>query len=390
MSNVFFSREARNPAYAFLRDLMVQSNGTISIEDCLEKAKLNNFIVDRSHIASARCQFKKYARAASAAGETIQPIAAPAPIAAPIAAPAPAPAPAPIALPASSGEWWEKFIPTVDPTFKFDHINEKVFNTIENLSLRHYSAGKHSVRGRLVGPAGCGKTTAAIQFAARYKRPCFVIDCPTLREPLDLFGTRNVEDMKTVFTESLFVRAIETPRAVVIMDELNRVHPAVMNSALPLWDFRGELNLDLAKRTIKVANGVTFFASVNEGREFVGVEEVDRAVKDRFGIVLPFTYLSVDEEANLLVQRYAIDKNIARNLCEVAKVNRDKYTAGNTYTYAISTRLLEGAAECLSVNSVDDHTSLWSTIINHFPNDGTADSEQKSIVALLKGKGFKV
>lgn len=386
MSGVF-SREARNPVYSFLRQLMINTNGTISINDAIAQCDQAGLQVDRSMIASARNQYKRMAVAASAAGEKIP---VPMPTTMPVTTTAPTPTAIPVptpAMPASCGEWWEKYIPQVDSTFHFDATTNAIFNTIEKLSKKHYAEGKHSDRIRLVGPAGCGKTTAAIQYAAKNNRPCFIIDCPTLREPLDLFGTRNVEDMKTVFTESLFVRAIETPRAVVIMDELNRVHPSVMNTALPLWDARGELNLDLAKRTIKVGKGVTFFASVNEGREFTGIEEVDRAVKDRFSVVMPFTYLGIEEESNLLVKRYGIDKTIAKNLCEVAKVNRDKYQSGNTYTLALSTRVLEKAAEYLVAGG---DSTLFGTIIHHFPCDGTLESEKKAITMLLRGKGFKV
>lgn len=374
-----FAREARTETYSFLRQLMSKSDGKIGIDEAILECDRVGIAADRSHIASARNQYKRMKAAAMAAGEAM---------------PIP-PATTPVVEEkeldtpevARTGEWWESYIPDVDPTFTFTIANKAVFDTAEKISLMATAQGKPADRIRLVGPAGCGKTTAAIQFAAKYKRPCFIIDCPTLREPLDLFGTRNVEKMETVFTESQFVKAIETPRAVVVMDELNRVHPVVMNTALPLWDARGELYLDLAKRTIKVAKGVTFFASCNEGREFTGIEEVDRAVKDRFSVIAPFTYLSVPEETELLVKRYSIGRELARKLCEVAEVNRSKYTSGNTFTQAISTRVLEKAAEYLVVGG---EMTLWGTMINHFPCDGSPSSEKNTIIQLLKGKGFKV
>lgn len=378
-----FAREARTETYSFLRQLMSQTDGKIQIEDALAECDKAGIVADRSHIASSRNQYKRMKAAAMAAGEAM-PVP---PVIAPPIADKDTLATTEVAEVESSGEWWEKYIPSVDKTFNFSPVNKSMFDTAEYMSKTHTMQGKPSDRIRLVGPAGCGKTTAAIQFAAIHKRPLFIIDCPTLREPLDLFGTRNVEKMETVFTESMFVRAIETPRAVVVMDELNRVHPVVMNTALPLWDNRGELYLDLAKRTIKVAKGVTFFASCNEGREFTGIEEVDRAVKDRFSVVLQFSYLPIAEETELLVKRYSIGRELARKLCEVAEVNRTKYQSGTTFTQAISTRVLEKAAEYLVAGG---DSTLHGTMINHFPCDGTVSSEKNSIIQLLKGKGFKV
>jgi MoxR-like ATPase len=67
--------------------------------------------------------------------------------------------------------------------------------------------------------------------------------------------------MKTIFSESLFLKAISVPRAVIIFDEMNRIPSNVLNIAMPLLDYRGEMYLDLAKRNIKVldSNFITEF-----------------------------------------------------------------------------------------------------------------------------------
>lgn len=379
-----FSREARHPAYALLRNIMIRTKGTASISECILDCSNHGLVVDRSMIASARNQYKRMANAASMAGE-------PMPVPMPVLIPVPVveaveeiPA---LPIPKIEGEWFSEYVPSVDNTYKTDSKTKRLFDTVEKLSIYHFKKNKHSLKVRMVGAAGCGKTSGAIQFAAIFCRPAFVIDCPTLREPLDLFGTRNVEDMKTIFTESLFLKAISVPRAVIIFDEMNRIPSNVLNIAMPLLDYRGEMYLDLAKRKIKVGAGVTMFASMNEGREYTGTEEVDEAIKSRFSTIVECTYLNPEDEANLLVERYGIDANKAISLSEVARINRDKYLAGEVYSKAISTRLLENAAEMLQAGG---DSTLLNTIGNHFAEDGTGCSERKSIMDLFKGKGFKV
>ena len=392
MSDGIFSREARNPIYAKLRQLMYQSRGAISIEDCIRECDRVGLKVERGQIAAARNQYK---RMASSAKEIAKPVP---------------PLPeeevkfveeiesmsedySSDAVEAEeeikesvSGKWWEGHIPQVDSTFHLNKQLSVLFNTVEKLSKQHLLENKPSQRIRLVGPSGCGKTAAAIQYAAKTKRPVFVIDCPTLREAMDLFGTRNVEKGETVFTESLFAKAVELDRAVIIFDEANRMHPSVGNILFPLLDFRGAMHIDLMKRKVKVGNGVTFFATLNEGSEFTGTEAMDEAIKNRFSSIIECTYLDPVEEAKLLVSRYKIDLAKAQALAEIAKVNRDKHKAGQVYTRAISTRVLENAAEML----IGGDETLYFTIACHFEENGTHTSERKAILDLLKGKGFKV
>ena len=384
-----FSREARSPEYVVLRDIMVRTNGTISIADALNECEKLGLKVDRQAIASARCQYKKFAASAAAAGETIVTPVTPTPtIKTPVVSIEPTSTieTSIETIEPKPTDWWGDYIPKIDKTYNLPEKTKMIFNVVENLSKKHFSKGIHSSRVRMTGAAGCGKTSAAIQFAALNKRPCFVVDCPTLREPLDLFGTRNVEDMKTIFSESLFMKAVSVPRAVIVFDEMNRIPANVLNIAMPLLDFRGEMWLDLAAKNVKVGAGVTMFASLNEGREYTGTEEVDEAIKNRFSTIVECVYLNPREEANLLFERYGLDISKALGLCEVAKVNRDKYMAGEIYTKAISTRLLENAAEMLEGGDF----TLLNTIGNHFPDDGTGNSERKCILDLLKGKGFKI
>lgn len=277
-------------------------------------------------------------------------------------------------------------VPKKDRNFVLSLKEKNLFKSLESLSIKDYRQGKPSAKIRLVGPAGCGKTSMASQFAAIFKRPLFVIDCQTLREPLSLFGNRTVdkEGIKWVFSQ--FVKAIRTPRSVVLMDEANRVAPNSLNTALPLLDHRGKMFFDEAGEEIKVAAGVTFFATLNEGSQYTGTEAIDAALKERFGYILNVDYLTPKKEEKMLVKKFGIPSDVSQKLVRVANVVREKQANG-IFVNSLSTRVLETAAELWNVGK--DKTLNYS-IANQFPDDKTGDSERNLVIDLLKGVGFKL
>ena len=416
-----FSREARSPVYNVLRSIMVSSHGTISISQAIEECAKHGLIADRSMIASARNQYKRMAHAASAIGVTMPAIPIPTfstPTIAAIAKPElgvamiTTPEETPIMesiesmssydeeeddIPAAT-EYHEEIvedelrmatkIPEVNPLYHFTSEQLIFIESIEKLAKEDFIKKLPSSRNQLVGPAGCGKTTFGIQYAAKFKRPCFIVDCQTLREGLSLFGNKTVDKDGIKWIFSRFVEAVRTPKAVVILDELNRVAPMSMNTSLPLLDDRRSLWFDEAGQEIKVADGVTFFTTMNQGAEFTGTEGHDLALDDRFEYVIPVDYIDPVSESILLQKKYAIPAKIANDLCDIAKVVRDKYKAGSIYTKTISTRILEKAAKLWKISGSD--VTLRNSIVYRFPCDGTPDSERNHVISLVKGKGFKI
>ena len=388
-------------------------------DDLIEECAKHGLIADRSMIASARNQYKRMAHAASAIGVTMPAIPIPTfstPTIAAIAKPEigvvmiTTPEETPIMesiesmssydedddIPAT--EYHEEIvedelrmatkIPEVNPLYHFTSEQIIFIESIEKLAKEDFIKKLPSSRNQLVGPAGCGKTTFGIQYAAKFKRPCFIVDCQTLREGLSLFGNKTVDKDGIKWIFSRFVEAVRTPKAVVILDELNRVAPMSMNTSLPLLDDRRSLWFDEAGQEIKVADGVTFFTTMNQGAEFTGTEGHDLALDDRFEYVIPVDYIDPVSESNLLQKKYAIPAKIANDLCDIAKVVRDKYKAGSVYTKTISTRILEKAAKLWKISGSD--VTLKNSIIYRFPCDGTPDSERNHVISLVKGKGFKI
>ena len=180
---------------------------------------------------------------------------------------------------------------------------------------------RSAVRGKnimMTGPAGCGKTMAAKALVKALDRPDYYFNLGATQDPrATLIGnTHFSKDTGTYFTESAFVKAIQTPDAVILLDELSRAHPDAWNILMTVLD-EGQryLRLDEAEgqATIKVANGVTFVATANIGNEYTSTRVMDRALVDRF-TQIEMDVLNKEQEAGLLTALYPdVEKEILLN-----------------------------------------------------------------------------
>ncbi len=145
---------------------------------------------------------------------------------------------------------------------------------------------RSGVRGKnimMTGPAGCGKTMAAKSLVNSLDRPDYYFNLGATQDPRStLIGNTHFDSKKgTYFSESHFVKAIQTPNAVILLDELSRAHPDAWNILMTVLDYgQRYLRLDEASgsETIKVAEGVTFVATANIGNEYTSTRVMDKAL----------------------------------------------------------------------------------------------------------------
>ena len=149
---------------------------------------------------------------------------------------------------------------------------------------------RSAMRGKnimMTGPAGTGKTMAAKYLVTALDRPDFYFNLGATQDPrATLIGnTHFSKEDGTYFSESLFVKAIQTENAVILLDELSRAHPEAWNILMTVLDLNQRyLRLDEkdGAPTIKVAPGVSFIATANVGNEYTSNRVMDRALMDRF------------------------------------------------------------------------------------------------------------
>jgi len=179
----------------------------------------------------------------------------------------------------------------------------------------------------MTGPAGCGKTMAAKQLVNALDRPDYYFNLGATQDPRGtLIGnTHFKKDEGTLFSESMFVKAIQQEDAVILLDEISRAHPEAWNILMTVLD-QGQRYLRLDEHpdspTIKVAKGVTFIATANIGNEYTATRAMDRALVDRF-VIIEMDTLTMEQESALLKMLHPrLDQSHADNIAEIASMTR--------------------------------------------------------------------
>ena len=251
---------------------------------------------------------------------------------------------------------------------------------------------RSAMRGRnimMTGPAGTGKTIAAKELVKALERPDFYFNLGATQDPrATLIGnTHFSKEDGTYFAESLFVKAIQTPNAVILLDELSRAHPEAWNILMTVLDLNQRyLRLDEkdGAPTIKVAPGVSFIATANIGNEYTSTRIMDRALQDRF-ITIEMDQLDEITEFELLKMKYPLAHQPSlQAVAEIASTTRkDMKSAAPKLSSCLSTRA------CVEIASlIFDGFSLTEAaevaIYPFFSEDGGVDSERTYVKQIVQ------
>jgi len=251
---------------------------------------------------------------------------------------------------------------------------------------------RSAMRGKnimMTGPAGCGKTMAAKSVGDVLDKETFYFNLGATQDPRStLIGNTHFNKADgTFFSEALFVKAIQTPNAVILLDELSRAHPDAHNILMTVLD-EGQryLRLDEAdgSPTIKVADGVSFIATANIGNEYTATRVMDRALMDRF-IIVEMDVLDKEGEISLLTYLYPnLDEKSIEAIGDIVGGTRiELNTESPRISTMISTRnSVEMASLIYDGFSLEEAAEVC--IYPQYDNSGGLDSERTFVKQLVQ------
>lgn len=206
----------------------------------------------------------------------------------------------------------------------------------------------------ITGPAGTAKTRLAEQFAFTKGVPFLKVSAQQMQTATDWYGgfVPNHEPGATSpfhWVWSDFANALRRGESMVILvDEINRAaDAATLNGLFDILDWTAMVNPTGAPSAVSLPPGILIVATLNEGVEYVGTVEVDRALRDRFsdGVRMEYSPEVIDAR---IIRKFVpgIDKtvhgpDVCKRLVRVASVQRAKRDEDSFPSHStISTRTL--------------------------------------------------
>ena len=264
-------------------------------------------------------------------------------------------------------------------------------DTLEMSDVKWKYLVRSTVRGKnimMVGPAGCGKTQAAKSLPEATDKPFFYFNLGSTQDPrAALIGNTHFKKGETLFDKSPFVKALETPNAIILLDELSRAHPEAWNILMTVLDEEQRyLRLDesIDSPIIKVAEGVCFIATANIGTEYTSSRVLDRALMDRFEII-EVDILNIHQEQVLLQKRFpSLDESLIESVADIADTTRKEWRSeeGKLSTM-VSTRMTVRLCELLT-DGFDLAEATQVAILPFFDPTGGSDSERTFVKQVIQ------
>jgi MoxR-like ATPase len=245
----------------------------------------------------------------------------------------------------------------------------------------------------ITGPARSGKTKAAIAVAEALKRPFFNFNMGSTQEARSALIGNTVfkKDEGTVFNKSDFIKAIQTPNAVILLDEMSRGHSDAWNILMPILDPTQRfcrIDESESESIVYVAAGVTFISTANIGNEYTATRVLDKALTLRFPAIIEMKILTKEQEYKLLCilnpEASAYDKCRYDNIASIVDHTRQQYKLdGAKITSFIPTGSSVKMAELVNDGFCLEEIAEM-TIYPNYSDDGGMESERTYMRILVQ------
>jgi len=284
------------------------------------------------------------------------------PIAVPVATPVPTP------------------VKTRKPRFSKIRSNKNFFVSAMNANLLTAAKIIAEERGVSVvyvtGPSGWGKTRLGYEFARQIGYNVEYVAAPSVMEGEEWFGVRHVENDETIFRHTEFAKALQRGKTVIIIDELSRVAPFVLNPLLSLMHDDGEIIYH--NELFRPAKGTIFYITANVGNEYTGTYELDVALESRLTVQLKVDKMPVKTEIKIVKNQVGTTEEIATAATSLIRFARKN----NLSARDVSPRATIKMAT-LMATGID-----WKYVINQFAGSIEDLGDRKQFIDFTKSDNF--
>lgn len=246
----------------------------------------------------------------------------------------------------------------------------------------------------IVGPTGCGKTQGVQTLAKDMGLPFYKVDVASVTTNDKWLGHKEIVVENgvavTKFVPSAhleWLAALNGQPGILLYDEINRAHPAILNTLIPILDgFQSIWAPDMGQH-VQVHPETKICATANIGTQYSGTYGLDAALFDRFSVIMEQTFPPEEEEVKILMKRTGVDEEAARTLVSCGTLTRAKAQGGDL-SKAISTRNLIDAGYWVNAG-MTVMEAAEATIVKKFSDDGGAAGERHLVRQIFQGKAGK-
>jgi MoxR-like ATPase len=217
------------------------------------------------------------------------------------------------------------------------------------------------------------------------------MDCGVLTDPQRWFGRREIDKAGSRYEKSDFILAVENGD-IILLDEINRIHPTITDSIHSLLDGSQTLSLSDLNLTITVNPLTCFVATMNLGSAYGGTHRLDHAFRTRFGTTIEVGPPPREEEIKIISLNTGCDADAAAVLVDVADKTRSMFGTGDLRT-EISTRELVAAGRWVAAGMTEKE-ALSITALPLFDGDANGatfgqESDRAKVAGILAGKAVR-
>jgi len=193
----------------------------------------------------------------------------------------------------------------------------------------------------LIGPAGCGKTSLIKWLASETKNGYRRIQLNGSTGIDNFVGKWLINKNGTFWCDGILTDAMRKGHWL-LLDEINASLPEILFVLHSILDDDRVLILDEKDKEVVTPHpDFRLFAAMNPESEYAGTKELNKALLDRFPIVLETEYSDVKKEIDIIEKHTKLPKEFCKRLVELGTILRKKNKDPKTDLMCpISTRLL--------------------------------------------------